>query len=799
MNRSMFWRLVWKEYRLQRALWIAMFALTALALALGFAYLPPQDRPKFLFLVAGGLPAFCLLGSGAMLFAGEREAGTYEFQRALPVGAGRVVAAKLVFALAAATIMFGLLGLGAFFLSGRTLPRPPQFSPFALGFFGLEMLLWATLFSLLTQRVLVAAVLGVAAASLSVQMLAELTGSQFRDAVAWRYWAVMPERMALAAVVALIDVWLGTRWFRQRSDRRLRGSGPPCGDASARDQSGDLSPRLHAPERLAILGRLMWQHWRQSAWLLAVVGVLLVPGAISVVEWLIRTLADEPWRSGPTPERQVACWLAIDMALASIPLLGLCAFLPDQWGRSYRFLADRGVPPKYVWLSRQLMTVFAPILLLAAILVAAILLATFLLPMIPRAEPREFENVTKTVFMLGYTILGVFGYFVLCLAAGQFCSMVFRSGILAGLFTLLLSALLAAWGALMLFWDVNWLWSVLPIPLALLLATRLRTRDWLLERNALRTCLWPAVALVVPAVPILTAVPLYRIYQAPDVDPGFSVAQYERPMTAEEKGTMNLYRQAVEALHEQSLSAPSWNLLFGWKRRALTPAEIAVLDGNQQALTLALRASRGRFFYPIDDDEELRRIGKLAEWSLLEAIRLQDEGKLEAALEHYLAAIRICAQIRSCDLRDSWSADSVETAVNAHLRDWAACPHQTPARILAAERQLSKATPLASFTAPFRFEYFRLRQILQGDFAAIAAITEAVSGRQKPLPLPVWLWLRLPWERARALRLLNAQTRLQFRVASRWHGRNNYRLALRGIPSRSSFGRRCSLSSSARR
>ena len=174
------------------------------------------------------------------------------------------------------------------------------------------------------------------------------------------------------------------------------------------------------------------------------------------------------------------------------------AFLPDQWGRSYRFLADRGVPPKYVWLSRQLMTVFAPILLLAAILVAAILLATFLLPMIPRAEPREFENVTKTVFMLGYTILGVFGYFVLCLAAGQFCSMVFRSGILAGLFTLLLSGLAGSLGALMLFWDVNWLWRF----------CRFRSASWppgsaaglVAERNVLRTCLWPAVALVVPAV-----------------------------------------------------------------------------------------------------------------------------------------------------------------------------------------------------------------------------------------------------------------------------------------------------------
>ena len=32
MNRSIFWRLLWKEYRLQRALWIAMAVLTAMLL-----------------------------------------------------------------------------------------------------------------------------------------------------------------------------------------------------------------------------------------------------------------------------------------------------------------------------------------------------------------------------------------------------------------------------------------------------------------------------------------------------------------------------------------------------------------------------------------------------------------------------------------------------------------------------------------------------------------------------------------------------------------------------------------------
>ena len=45
MNRSIFWRLVWKEYRLQRPLWIAMAVLTVVLMLLLFAFLSPQRPP----------------------------------------------------------------------------------------------------------------------------------------------------------------------------------------------------------------------------------------------------------------------------------------------------------------------------------------------------------------------------------------------------------------------------------------------------------------------------------------------------------------------------------------------------------------------------------------------------------------------------------------------------------------------------------------------------------------------------------------------------------------------------------
>ena len=52
-----------------------------------------------LYLIALAFPALYALGCGATLFAGEREAGTYEFQRSLPVRAWAVFVGKIVLAL----------------------------------------------------------------------------------------------------------------------------------------------------------------------------------------------------------------------------------------------------------------------------------------------------------------------------------------------------------------------------------------------------------------------------------------------------------------------------------------------------------------------------------------------------------------------------------------------------------------------------------------------------------------------------------------------------------------------------
>ena len=109
------------------------------------------------------------------MFAGEHEAETYEFQRALPVGARPVFAAKMALALVSAILLSGLMWLLALQAKrlGTTSAGQPDDVAIILVLLGLEMFVWAMLFSLLLRRVLVVAILGVAAASVSIEIVAE--------------------------------------------------------------------------------------------------------------------------------------------------------------------------------------------------------------------------------------------------------------------------------------------------------------------------------------------------------------------------------------------------------------------------------------------------------------------------------------------------------------------------------------------------------------------------------------------------------------------------------------------------
>ena len=428
-----------------------------------------------------------------------------------------------------------------------------------------------------------------------------------------------------------------------------------------------------------------------------------------------------------------------------MPLLGVCTFLADQRRRSYRVLADRGVPPKYVWLSRQLVALLPVAFVLPVVLmVAAANASEIYLP----SESGSYVRDTMG------TVTCVLAQFVAAVAVGQFCSMLFRSGILAGLFAVLSGVILSGWCWLMLFWNVPWLWSILPIPVALLLATRLRTRDWLVERSTFRSWLWPMLVLLVPGVALVGGGPALSHLSVPLVDPGFSVAAYERPMTAEEQETLELYEQAWR----QYMHHGYFHTFPGREPVVMTPQERLTtaqwVHTQRDAIALTLKASRGKLFDPGGKLQQPVGVFRLANLLVQSAAVLEGQGKLETALEHYLAAIRVAGQYRQwCQGHlnqgyGCYSADVIECGVYAHLPYWATRPKQTPERVLAALRKVEEAQHIASESddGPIRVQYLIIRRILGGDLEAVVTATPNQGKYVSPFTM---LLLRLPWERAR--------------------------------------------------
>jgi hypothetical protein len=769
MTHTIFWRLVWKEYRLQRALWIAMAALTGMLMLLVHALvIGDGERVGAVFAIATMLPAFYCLGCGAILFAGEREAEVFEFHRSLPVGAGRVFAAKIVFGLTSSIVLFGAMWLAAYGLCGEHLAGRTQVgSPHVLflagvGTFGMGLFLWAVFFSLLSHSVILAALLGGVGASVHFELLSNLFN------ILEGNLGTLPWAVALTVAVIAADVWLGVRWFREKRERRSTFA-PFAGNGASPTLPTALSIRFRRPSRLTILGRLLWQHWRQSRGLWLVLGA----ASIALAAWIaVRWFAAGYGDDLRDPLTQ---FFAIVPAFAVVPLLGLCAFHADQWAKGYRFLVDRGVPPKYVWSSRLLSVLLVAIALSPFLLIAPYYhFSRILYDMYDSTWNYGSDSIRRFFWQLELGIVAcgyAAGYVAIAVASGQFVSMLLRSSILAGVGSILLTGLLTAWALLMIVWNVSWWWSVLPIPLVLLLVSRLRVRDWLLERNRLGAWLAPGLALAVPAIAIVTAALMHRVYEIPLVQPNITIADWTRPMSAEEEASYDRYVRASRQLSSLRTRPSSGDSMPAAMEERDDKRDVEAI--RAEAVRLAMEASRGPFYLPVGASSRSDDWLRLSQFLLSTADQNAKDGKLDAALEQYLGVLRMSVQIRPYNFdtlgdytSDAANTDWMECSVYEHLRSWAALPNQTAERLLDAARQVRQITADISAVGSLRPAYVRVRRFIEGDVNALQDNAQggATAMETQRFLLGASLWFRLPWERARALRNLDLNAHIQLKL-----------------------------------
>ncbi len=717
INGAIIHRLVWKELRLLGPFWAAMAVLT-IFLELVAAAVSPRGDLTALFMVAIGLPAFHGLGCGATMFAAEHEAGTYDFLRGLPLKPAELLVGKLAFATISTPLLFLVCWLAAVGLSRGQLPSA-GFLHGAWGLWGfawVELLVWGMLFSLLLKQPMKAAMLGAAGASWSVFSLASQGNSHLMGM--GFYAAVLPSRMAVAAAIGLVDVWLTLRWL---GEKRVR-SGEVAGEAAA---SGPTGPGVAggwetSPSRASAFGRLVWLQWRQSRSMIAILSLMVAPILLGTVSVVIRaTLVAIGFHHVSlfsdfrhTGELSPLFLLA---AVIAVPIAGASVFMADQRQRQFRFLANRGVRPGAMWLSRHL--------------VWALVLAVWLVgpgAALVSMTNRALLNTPSRQWNLLQAAGAILACVVAAYAVGQLWSMFLKSSILAGTAAVACTVALSAWMELMFVAGVDLWWSVVPIPLLLLAATRLRASGWLLERNTLGAWLPVVLVLVVPGVAIVSGVCVYRVVEIPLVEPGFSVEEFTRPASPEARRTAEMYRRASR------------------------------LENKQAAIAMVMEASRRPAcdaFEPNGPPEPLPQVAySLSHMLRKDAERLQRQGELDAALERYLAVLRMANQARRRAAEPSWYADLTERNVYDALADWAAQPGQTPERIAAAVKEIAELTSAVPSRADqVKSVYVRMSRIFDGDLADIMAGFHA----SKPRSWGIAALYMLPWERARGRRELN--------------------------------------------
>jgi hypothetical protein len=603
--------------------------------------------------------------------------------------------------LASASAFVGVAILTTIFILGRLVTGRVFWAQFVsygflqhLAISAFEAIVWGVLYTLLAQRTARAMAYACAIAFLSYQFL-------ILYSTGFIFTPMSSSRILLLASMALVDVWLMRRWI-------LRARAPLS--VVPRERSAPVGPT-------SSLQVLFWQERRQ-AWKTVTI-FLAIAIAISMFQRM-RGFVGESY------------WLNEMLAMATIlaTLVGSCTFLAEQEEKRVRFFADRGVPARRVWFAKHLVW-------FSATAVIVIVFYSIWLSHAWRYAP--VRSIT------GDDLLRMCLLALAAFSSGQFFSILIPRGLVASLAGLILSSVILGWYALLQALHVNLWWAFLPIPASLLLATWLRAPDWMLDRTGWRP--WFRVLLfpVLAAFALPAAVASVRVLEIPASGPGFRPQEFMRPMTGEERATTDLYRQAVAEL------------------RPKTPGDDWI-EQNRECIELVMRASRQSAPVMVDPNRSNindpgaggQPFQELATLLMLDARRLEGAGQLDAALERYVAALRMGQHVATRGFSSHLVlANSIDEMVAAQLPTWAKHPHQTTDRVREALRQLELLdASLAPTGECIKAEYVATRRALMSDYLSFL-IEYGICDSGDPMAV---VFMQMPSERARLLRALDYRT-----------------------------------------
>ena len=728
-----------------RGLWLALAGLGVLIQWLPTWFFPPD--PDALLYVAWGAAAVYAVGAAVTLFSAEREERTAEFLRHVPVRWAPMFTAKVALALVSAAALALTLSFSGW-LVGSDAGMRWHSTAGVLSIAGVAVVegaVWGILFSLKLRQPLLAAIAAIVAASLGAQAAIELTSNAGPAYLMSSFQQAVPMRLVLCASVFAIDVYFASRWL----------ANPPSASRLSRRRPRALTVARSrcAARRLSFLPRLWWQTCRES-WKTMLAAVFL-GACLTAAAFMAAGILSQSQGPAVVP-------VALLSALFLPALFGALVFRADQRHGHREFLAAHAGRPRVIWLARQSFW-------LAGLMTLAALVSTIVVHLLSARLFEHVEHVARyhnawaghdslpspwmqvweleqAAALTWQATVSSWCAFLTAYALGQFCSLLLRSEILAGLLALLLSIVVAAWAALMLSWQLPAWWFVAPIGAGAMLATWLRMPAWMIGSHRARSWLGPVLALALPIVVVAGSVPLTRLAQVSATPPEYAylkepLAQSLAQMEAARKegaATARDYERLAarivpqeEALRgiDVSVDGKTWDDLpigdvsgamkmgemggyFGeaavdeWtpEQRVLSEKLAAMelgafVEANQHVIEeLLLLCRRADCWFPGSVNQPGRSNRQI--WSLIYLVfadcdLLMNAGDLEAVLERYVALVRLHGHLTQ------WQPSSVSAWLHAPIPDqldaggrilrWAQDSRQTSEQIKQGIEQLQEA------------------------------------------------------------------------------------------------------------
>ncbi len=774
MFTSAIGRLLWKEYRVQRALWFLLLGLLlVLQILLRLAFfsttestsshissLDEQWATWAMWFLVFAVQVIFIVASAAISFAGEREERTCDLLVHHAPSPWAILLAKGGICLAGSAALY-VCGAFVALLLGRSNPSDNYvtyqifFAQHSIGSdvalrltILLVLLAWCVFGSLLSQRV-ITSIPTMAVGWVLTGWLPMITVLALMNLMPGDFGANM-DRFIVMATFALgafamlaLDTWLGYRWaegkyldFRFLADYgdfwSIRRSGIFVRTSRASRIPAGVEPDESESRAWQ---RLVWQERQRNfipRWLMISICALLLSG--NQIDYVI------PQDYGiPSLPDVVVCLLAL--------VMGILSFRSEGEGQPIRFLANQGSSPRMIWNARQ------AVWLVRAFVIPAVLLALVAI------RDRSFWIYPTSLIERHFWLI------LLSYGSGQLAAMLLHRAILAAITGAMATAVLFLWFEFMRSLHIPQWWSAGIPAIAPLIATRMHARCWLLDDSTRAQKLRLTAVLVGLPLLVCAMVAAYRVYEVVCFDP----AQLSRPVFESanhfqyeyEVGNLSTVASDGSTVRQRLLDIAALPI-----KPVVEPGSVILRRSDDDERAIADEIARAfasiatiHFRFEPSNQSSSVQLFPVSSFNRL-SDRMLARARDYLQLNEPTAALKICrAQLNACQtmargpFNSCWQAGAVEERRGLEmLVEWANRSEVPFAEIHGVIKELEER--LNHFPSPGSAIIDEHMQAKRNS------IVEEYVARHGAIPGWQRIWMQLPWESARRNRLWEIESML---------------------------------------